>query len=322
MNTFLAFWLTLTGATAGFNANIALIESHNARVNIKYELAANHFINFSWDEFKTQILMKPQDCSATQNRQSYLVSNSTVSSEHDGYVNPPAFDWRDKGVISEVKNQGNCGSCWTFSTTGCLEAHMAIKAGAWRSSRLSEQQLLDCAGAFDNHGCDGGLPSHAFEYIAYQDGLDKEFHYPYEAKSNKCRFNPEFVGARTLRSYNITEGDEESMIAILFNEGPISIAYQVVDDFRFYSSGIYSSLDCKQGPMDVNHAVLIVGYGEEDGVKYWIVKNSWGDSWGEKGYFRIERGKNMCGLATCASYPIISESFIKSLSYDPKYFSA
>ncbi len=142
----------------------------------------------------------------------------------------------------------------------------------------------------------------------YAGGLSKEFAYPYEAKEGSCRFDKKAVGVKTIRSFNVTEGDEKSLMQLLVRRGPISIAYQVVDDFRLYRSGVYTSTQCKQGPKDVNHAVLLVGYGTENGVPYWLVKNSWGEAWGEEGYFKIERGKNMCGLATCASYPVLEES--------------
>lgn len=267
------------------------------------------FASISWREFESTILMAPQKCSATLNRARF----EAIGGANDDI--PSHIDWRDKGVVSGVKDQGRCGSCWTFSTSGALEAHHAIQFGNWRTSELSEQQLLDCAYDFDNQGCSGGLPSHAFEYIHFAGGLSREFAYPYRAESSgdksKCRFdqvaNQTAVGARTVHSFNVTEGDEESIKRIVANVGPVSVAFQVVDDFRLYKRGIYSSEKCQKGPDDVNHAVLIVGYGQapETGKPYWIVKNSWGSQWGEEGYFRIERGKNMCGIATCASYPLL-----------------
>ena len=265
------------------------------------------FAKMSWSEFKKTILMDPQDCSATKPSYDHALSSIDPSSL------PHAFDWRDKaGVVSEVKNQGSCGSCWTFSTTGALEAHFAIHNGAWRTSRLSEQQLIDCAQDFDNHGCNGGLPSHAFEYIHNAGGLSSEFFYPYEAKGGACRFKKEEakIGAKTLKSFNITQGDELQIMAHLVHRGPVSIAFEVVPGFNLYKSGVYTSDKCKSGTKDVNHAVLAVGYGvdhENGGIPYWIVKNSWGKNWGDEGYFKIVRGKNMCGLASCASYPVLEE---------------
>jgi cathepsin H len=266
------------------------------------------FARMSWSDFQAKILMDPQDCSATTGR-------SSLVSDVDEPL-PTHVDWRDKGVVSGVKNQGHCGSCWTFSSTGALEAHHAIKFKNWRTSELSEQQLLDCANDFDNHACSGGLPSHAFEYINYAGGLAKEFFYPYRAEgtgdNSNCQFDASAkskIGARTVRSFNITEGDEETLQRIVATVGPVSVAFQVVDDFRLYKRGIYSSDQCKAGPKDVNHAVLIVGYGTEPDVgrPYWIVKNSWGTDWGEDGYFKIARGRNMCGIATCASYPVLDK---------------
>jgi len=267
------------------------------------------FGSIEWKEFESTILMAPQKCSATLNRASFQAAFSDDLPAH--------VDWRDQGVVSGVKDQGRCGSCWTFSTTGALEAHHAITYGGWRTSELAEQQMLDCAFDFENNGCNGGLPSHAFEYIHFAGGISREFSYPYRAESSgdntRCRFDPSVnksaIGAKTIHSFNVTEGDEESIKRIVATVGPVSVAFQVVDDFRLYKRGIYSSQNCKQGPDDVNHAVLIVGYGQapETGKPYWIVKNSWGTQWGEEGYFRIERGRNMCGIATCASYPLLDK---------------
>ena len=258
------------------------------------------FSELSWSEFESKVLMDPQDCSATENRASIYLTSDDL---------PASVDWRDKGVVSAVKNQGMCGSCWTFSSTGALEAHHAIQFGSWRTHELSEQQLLDCAGDFDNHGCDGGLPSHAFEYVHSAGGIATEFTYPYHANTTgACSTESiKMIGAKTSRSFNVTEGDEESIKRILATVGPVSIAFQVVDDFRFYHRGIYASELCHSGPQDVNHAVLVVGYGEEGDVPYWIIKNSWGPEWGEEGYFRMVRNKNMCGVATCASYPVLEK---------------
>ena len=276
----------------------ALVEAHT---NPLFALTVEGpFGKESWEEFQATVLMAPQNCSATTSGRKSVSLSAPL---------PDKVDWREKGVITGVKNQGNCGSCWTFSSTGALEAHHAIQFGNWKSHELSEQQLLDCASAFDNHGCSGGLPSHAFEYIHHAGGIATEFSYPYRAVAGeRCgALTPSNFGAHTLSSFNVTENDEDSIKQILATVGPVSVAYQVVEDFRLYKRGIYSSDKCRKGPMDVNHAVLIVGYGQcpESGKPYWIVKNSWGPAWGEDGYFRIERGKNMCGIAVCASYPVL-----------------
>lgn len=298
-----------------FVNSLETIRSHNAQKDKTFEMAVNQFSDMSDQEFSTKILMKPQDCSAT----SKPTNGATLGSPPTPDL-PMHVDWREKGVISEVKNQAHCGSCWTFSTVGCLEAHLAIKYDNWRAPRLSEQQLVDCAQAFDNHGCEGGLPSHAFEYVKHAGGISTEFHYPYTAKDGPCAFNSSDVpkgdgaflptsagvGAQVPGgSVNLTVGDEDALKYHLASHGPVSVAFQVASDFRHYSNGVYTSKVCKNGPQDVNHAVLAVGYGTDDvsGMKYWTIKNSWDYSWGVEGFFKIEAFKNMCGVADCMSFP-------------------
>uniref|UniRef100_A0A804KJV6 Peptidase C1A papain C-terminal domain-containing protein n=1 Tax=Musa acuminata subsp. malaccensis TaxID=214687 RepID=A0A804KJV6_MUSAM len=213
-------------------------------------------------------------------------------------------DWRDDGIVSPVKNQGHCGSCWTFSTTGALEAAHTQATG--KSVSLSEQQLVDCANAFNNFGCNGGLPSQAFEYIKYNGGLDTEESYPYRGVNGVCQYKPEKVGVKVLDSVNITLGAEDELKHAVGVVRPVSVAFEVVNGFRLYKGGVYTSDTCGKTPMDVNHAVLAVGYGVENGVPYWLIKNSWGEDWGVDGYFKMEMGKNMCGVSTCASYPIVA----------------
>jgi len=200
---------------------------------------------------------------------------------------PENYDWREHGGVSPVKNQAKCGSCWTFSTVGCLEAHALIKYGTYEGG-YSEQQLVDCAQAFDNHGCEGGLPSHAFEYIKYTGGISTEDKYPYFAQDEKCTVKKTTFALQVGGgSFNITQGDEDQMKTAIYEKGPVSIAFQVVNGFRDYKTGVYTSDTCKSGSSDVNHAVLAVGYGVEDSVPYWIVKNSWGAEWGDQGFFKI-----------------------------------
>nr|XP_010910298.1 oryzain gamma chain [Elaeis guineensis] len=277
-----------------FVENLELIRSTN-RKGLPYTLGINRFADWSWEEFQASRLGAAQNCSAT------LEGNHRLTDA----VLPEMKDWREEGIVSPVKTQGQCGSCWTFSTTGALEAAYTQATG--KSISLSEQQLVDCANAFNNFGCHGGLPSQAFEYIKYNGGLDTEESYPYTAANGICNFKPENVGVRVADSINITLGAEDELKHAVGVVRPVSVAFQVVKDFRFYKGGVYSSDTCGSTQMDVNHAVLAVGYGVEDGIPYWLIKNSWGEDWGLDGYFKMELGKNMCGVATCASYPIIAE---------------
>ncbi|KAK8503167.1 hypothetical protein V6N13_025922 [Hibiscus sabdariffa] len=234
-----------------FKDNYDLIRSTN-RKGLPYTLAVNQFADWTWEEFQKHRLGAAQNCSAT------TMGNHQLTN----VVLPESKDWREAGIVSPVKDQGNCGSCWTFSTTGALEAayHQAFGKGI----SLSEQQLVDCAGAFNNFGCN------------------------------------------VIDSVNITLGSEDELKHAVAVVRPVSVAFEVVTSFRFYRSGVYTSNTCGNTPMDVNHAVVAVGYGVENGVPYWLIKNSWGATWGDNGYFKMEMGKNMCGVATCASYPVVA----------------
>eukprot|EP00752_Nemacystus_decipiens_P016411 g14668.t1 len=273
-----------------------------------YTLGLNRFSDMTWEEFQaTRLgfgsdLSMSQNCSATHHSQDSQYRALGLSR---GRAPPARRDWRELGAVSVVKNQNHCGSCWTFSTTGCLESHHYLRTG--EMVLLSEQQLVDCAGNYDNHGCSGGLPSHAFEYIASAGGLDTEEAYPYLAKeSGSCSFAEGGVGADVMRSVNITFQDEAELLDAVGNTGPVSVAFQVAPDFKAYDGGVYDNPSCSTLPEKVNHAVLCVGYDTtEDGVDYWIIKNSWGSDWGIDGYFHMVRGKNMCGVADCAAFPLV-----------------
>mmetsp|Transcript_29117 Transcript_29117/g.65996 ORF Transcript_29117/g.65996 Transcript_29117/m.65996 type:complete len:354 (-) Transcript_29117:174-1235(-) len=296
-----------------FCISLKEVEQINSRPGITWTAALNQYSDMTWAEFKSAKLMAEQNCSATITTPvEELVKMGIVADE---------FDWRNQtcgetSCVSMVKNQGTCGSCWTFSTAAALESLHAIKTG--KMVLLSEQQLVDCAADFKNHGCNGGLPSQAFEYVMYNGGLSKMEDYPYvcgdghcNVTGGPCAFDPAgkpwSVGATVLKVANFTPGDEISMKTVVGSHNPISVAFEVVPDLRHYSSGVYSSTTCVGTPDKVNHAVLAVGYGTEGGVTYWTIKNSWGFGWGDNGYFKIQRGNNMCGISVCASFPITSD---------------
>lgn len=276
-----------------FVESLELIKSSKNK-DLPYKLSLNEFADMSWEEFQHQKLGADQNCSATT-KGSHKLTDALL---------PPVKDWRDEDIVSPVKDQGSCGSCWTFSTTGALEA--AYKQAFGKDISLSEQQLVDCAGAFNNFGCHGGLPSQAFEYIKYNGGLEPEGAYPYTGKDGVCKFSSENAAVKVLDSVNITLGAEDELKHAVALVRPVSIAFQVIHEFRLYKEGVFTSDHCGNTPMDVNHAVLAVGYGVENGIPYWLIKNSWGADWGDHGYFKMEMGKNMCGIATCASYPVVA----------------
>jgi len=211
-------------------------------------------------------------------------------------------NWVDKGAVTGIKNQGQCGSCWSFSTTGSTEGVHFLSSGNLVS--LSEQNLMDCSRSYGNNGCNGGLMDDAFEYIIKIGGIDTEASYPYlTATTYNCQYNAANRGA-TISSYKDVAAGSESALATAANSHPVSVAIDAShNSFQLYTSGIYYEPACSASSLD--HGVLVVGYGTTGASDYWLVKNSWGTTWGMAGYIQMSRNRdNNCGIASMASYPV------------------
>ena len=223
----------------------------------------------------------------------------TFSSSASGVSD--VVDWRANGAVTSVKDQGQCGSCWTFSSTGAAE-------GAWAISKkqlidLSEQELVDCATGinYGSHGCSGGQMEGAFKYLI-EHGQCSLSSYPYTAKDGTCHTCSAVVHFSSCS--DVKPNDQVSLKAAVFQQ-PVAIAIEAdTRYFQSYSSGVLTSSSCGT---NLDHGVLIVGYGTENGIKYWLVKNSWGNTWGENGYVKIARSdsvndEGVCGIAMDPSF--------------------
>jgi len=221
------------------------------------------------------------------------------------------IDWRLKNVVTDVKNQGQCGSCWAFSTAASIESAWAIAMGNDNLYSLSSQQLMDCTLSYGNYGCNGGLIDPSFQYVIDNGGIDRWDAYPYEAESNfNCRYKntSDAVGAYIDSFQDIKEGSEDDLQSAVMEIGPVSAAIDASHtSFQFYNSGVYYEPLCSS--TQLSHGVNVVGFGSDTiGTQYYIVKNMWGTDWGMNGYVYMSRNmKNNCGLATMASFPEISD---------------
>ncbi|XP_072338901.1 procathepsin L-like [Scyliorhinus torazame] len=280
--------------------NLKLIQLHNLEHSMGkhlFQLGMNHFGDFTAEEF--QHFMNQLHLLEMKNS----TRKEPASTRPKPFRLPQSIDWRDKGYVTAVKNQGRCGSCWAFSAVGALEGQTYKKTGKLIS--LSEQNLVDCSNSEGNHGCNGGLMEYAFNYVQSNGGIDTEDYYPYTAKESTCKYNSKHSATTCHGSNFVARGNEVALAEAVATVGPISVAIDGKQhSFQFYRSGVYYEPNCNN--FVINHGVLIVGYGSENGQNYWIVKNSFGLWWGDKGYIKMAKDRNNnCGIANYAIYPLV-----------------
>ncbi|CAN6482417.1 unnamed protein product [Victoria cruziana] len=280
-----------------FKDNLHFIDEHNSG-NHSYKLGLNRFADLTNEEYRNMYL----GTKMSPNRRNSKLAGKRYTVK-EGEELPDQVDWREKGAVTDVKDQGSCGSCWAFSTIAAVEGINQIVTEDLVS--LSEQELVDCDTSY-NQGCNGGLMDYAFQFIINNGGIDSEEDYPYKARDGTCDQYRKNARVVTIDDYeDVPENDESALMKAVANQ-PVSVAIEAGGrTFQLYDSGIFTGT-CGT---ELDHGVAAVGYGTENGVDYWIVKNSWGYSWGEKGYIRMQRNvpaapTGKCGIAMEASYPI------------------
>ncbi|KAE9604609.1 hypothetical protein Lal_00011067 [Lupinus albus] len=277
-----------------FKENLEYIEKFNNNANKSYELGLNQFSDLTMDEFIASYTGHNKDVNIS--RQTSF-SSKVVPLEEIKPI-PGSIDWRQKGAVTKVKNQGSCGCCWAFSSIAAVEGFTKIKNGNLLS--LSAQELVDCT----SKGCSGASVIKGYKYIIEHHGIADENSYPYTETAGTCQTDKKPTSP--ISDFIIVPPNDEEQLLRAVSRQPVATSISIYGDFKYYKEGIYTG---GSYGTDLTHSVTIVGYGtSQEGIQYWLVKNSWGEQWGEGGYMRLQRGiddkRGLCGLAMWPAYPI------------------
>ncbi|XP_050871684.1 ervatamin-B isoform X2 [Lathyrus oleraceus] len=277
-----------------FKDNLKFIDEHNAQ-NHSYRVGLNEFADITNKEYRDMYLSRR----INNNMKNKITSERYAYKAGDNNRLPVSVDWR--GALGTIKNQGSCGACWAFSTVAAVEAINKIVTG--RFVNLSVQELVDCDRK-KNLGCNGGLEGNAYEFMVENGGLDTETDYPYLGRGSTCNQVKKNTKVVSINGYKYVQRNNESALMEAVANQPVSVGIEAYGiDFQLYESGVFNG---RCGTW-LDHSVVVVGYGSENGLDYWLVRNSWGTKWGEAGYFKMERNVKdpvgMCGIAMDATYP-------------------
>jgi cathepsin L len=282
--------LLYTGSEYQFRLGIFLTQSRHIREfnsgSHSFKVGLNKFALYTPAEYKTLLGSRTMDSGKFGKAQPRNLKDA-----------PDSFDWRDQGIVQGIKDQGQCGSCWSFSAIGAQESQWALQNG--QLLNLSEQNLVDCVSSC--YGCDGGDKALAYDYvISAQNGhFNSEVDYPYKAVDGRCSYVASAPLTTVTGYIRTTAGDENALLNGIYSYGPAGVSIDAsASSFQIYTSGVYNEPSCSSSSHD--HAVLAVGYGADGSTPFWIVKNSWGYDWGEKGYIRMSRNKNNQCCIACA----------------------